>query len=391
MPSPVPERPGLLIRDPHQYSDTTLIIPPQLVECLRYFNGELTDLDLRAHLVRMTGSLQVGDLEQHLISTLHRAGFLEDDLFDRLRRERQQRFAAAAVREASHAGSAYPAEPAELRETLQRYIDTAASGPATGNLFGIAAPHISPEGGGRAYGAAYRALDSRCQDRVFVILGTSHYGAPARFGLTRKPFLTPLGEARTETSLVDRLARHAPAAVTMEDYCHATEHSIEFQVIFLQHRFGPGVRILPILCGSYIGSLLDNRRPEDDDAVKAFIAALGELAASENENLFWVLGVDMAHMGRRYGDSFPAVADEGVMREVAERDHRRIARIAEWDADGFWELVREKQDDLKWCGASAFYTLMRAIPDRRGRLLHYEQWNIDEQSVVSFGAISFFS
>ena len=30
--------------------------------------------------------------------------------------------------------------------------------------------------------------------------------------------------------LVDELAAAAPNAVRMEDYCHAVEHSIEFQV-----------------------------------------------------------------------------------------------------------------------------------------------------------------
>ena len=52
MPSPDPDRPGLLIRDVYRFSDATLIIPPALVECLRYFDGETTELDLRAELVR---------------------------------------------------------------------------------------------------------------------------------------------------------------------------------------------------------------------------------------------------------------------------------------------------------------------------------------------------
>src|SRR5439155_27361300 len=47
MPSPVPDRPGLLMRDSYRYSDVTLIIPPGLVECLRCFDGETTELELR--------------------------------------------------------------------------------------------------------------------------------------------------------------------------------------------------------------------------------------------------------------------------------------------------------------------------------------------------------
>jgi hypothetical protein len=60
------------------------------------------------------------------------------------------------------------------------------------------------------------------------------------------------------------------------------------------------------------------------------------------------------------------------------------------DAQGFWNLVQEnRDDDLKWCGSSAIYSFMKAVPQARATLRRYEQWNIDEQSVVSFAGISF--
>jgi predicted class III extradiol MEMO1 family dioxygenase len=97
----------------------------------------------------------------------------------------------------------------------------------------------------------------------------------------------------------------------------------------------------------------------------------------------------MAHMGARYGDEFAAEAGEGVMCEVAERDAARLDRINAGDADGFWELVRPNHDDLKWCGSSPFYAFMKTAPGARGTTLRYEQWNIDEQSVVTFAGMKF--
>jgi AmmeMemoRadiSam system protein B len=94
-------------------------------------------------------------------------------------------------------------------------------------------------------------------------------------------------------------------------------------------------------------------------------------------------------MGRRYGDRFEATADRGEMEAVARRDHSRIQRMEQGDAAGFWEQVRENHDDLKWCGASPIYTFLHAMPDARGALLHYQQWNIDEHSVVSFAGMKF--
>jgi hypothetical protein len=98
----------------------------------------------------------------------------------------------------------------------------------------------------------------------------------------------------------------------------------------------------------------------------------------------------MAHVGRRYGDAFDARSLEGPMSEVAQGDRRRIARIEKGDAEGFWDEVRgTERDALRWCGASAFYAFLRAAGPVRGETRLYEQWNIDEGSVVSFGALRF--
>ena len=387
MPSPIEERPGLLIRDNFQYSDAVLVIPPLLVQCLQCFDGEQTDLDLRRMLVDLTGELDVGPIVEHLSNSLSQAGFLQDDVYAALREAREREFAEAPVREPSHAGAAYPDEPDALRSTLNGYLAGSSAATADGNLIGIAAPHVSPFGGVESYRAAYGALSTEYKDKTFVILGTSHYGTPERFGLTRKPFLTPYGQARTDTGLVDQLAGQ-PAAL-MEDYCHAVEHSIEFQVVFLQHLFGPDISIVPILCGSYFRSMQRQGLPEDDEKVRRFLDGLGEIAAKRGRELLWVLGIDMAHMGRRYGDPLEAKANEGEMLRVSLRDQMRIERINAGDARGFWEQVRENEDDLKWCGSAPMYTFLKAVPEARGTLRHYQQWNIDEESVVSFSGMTF--
>jgi len=378
----------LLIRDPYQFSGSMLLIPPPLVASLACFDGEGTELDLRESLVQATGEIQVGPLEKHLVESLSNAGFLEDQAFDKLRQERIQSFTAAPRREASHAGSAYPDEPADARAQLNEFMRGAAA-PSGDSLVAIAAPHVSPFGGWESYRDAYAALAPAYSDRTFVVLGTSHYGQPDRFGLTRKPFVTPLGETLTDTSIVDRLAAAAPGAVNMEDYCHAVEHSIEFQVLFLQHIYGPDIKIVPILCGAFAHSVYHGGKPEQNEDVARFFDALRNVAADKSGKLFFVLGVDMAHMGRRYGDEFLARANDGEMLAAAERDHKRIDSVCASDADGFWSQVQEQQDDLKWCGSSPIYTFLKTVPNVRGDLRRYQQWNIDPESVVSFAALTF--
>ncbi len=394
MPSPVEDRPGLLLRDSLHYSDTVLIIPPDLIQCLTFFDGEKTERELHEMLYRASGDLRAGEIGDQMAAALSRSGFLEDECFAELREARHREFAEAPVRLAAHSGSGYPDNEPELTAVVNHWMERGPTeaegrGAQAGKLIGIAAPHVSPEGGFESYRAAYGHLGPELRDKTFVILGTSHYGEPDRFGLTRKCYATPFGEARTDTALVDELMRTAPDAIGMEDYCHAVEHSIEFQVVFLQSLFGADVKVLPILCGSYFPSIYGGGMPEEDDTVKRFLGSLGEIAAREESRLCWVLGVDMAHMGVRYGDEFEARADADEMLEVAARDRQRMERISQSDPHGFWELVRENRDELKWCGSSPFYTFMKVRPDVRGTVDRYQQWNIDAQSVVSFAGMSF--
>lgn len=395
-PSPDPRHPGLVIRDPMGYSDAILVIPPALVPALTLFDGSKTELDLKEFLYRTTGQLDTSDLVEHLLTALSRAGFLEDPSYEELKAKKQEAFAQSPVKLPSHAGSAYPAEANELQAWLNEHfskIPATEPAPQAGFL-GVAAPHVSPSGGWLSYCTAYAQLKSIPADRIFVILGTSHYGQPDKFGLTRKNYRTPLGEARTAVEYVDELAARAPDAVILEDYCHAVEHSIEFQVVFLQHVIAPDVTVLPILVGPFANALYnDHRLPEEAEPVKRFLDSLAELAVRESNRLFWILGVDMAHVGQRYGDGFAAKANQGRMVEVAQQDRERIEAIERGDARGFWDLVRRNRDPLKWCGSAPFYAFLRATEPLkvRGKLKQYEQWNIDPASVVSFAAIGFFA
>jgi AmmeMemoRadiSam system protein B len=388
MPSPVEDHPGLLIRDPFRYSPAIVVVPPPLVPCLALFDGAHEEDDLRRALEELTGEADVAPLLERLRVTLSDAGFLDDAPFADLRDARRRAFAGEPARRAAHEGTAYPGDPAELRALLDGYLRDCgeADPPPPGRLVGIAAPHVSPEGGWRSYGAAYRHLAAAAgPDRTFVVLATSHYGQPGTFGLTRKPYATALGATTTDVALVDRLAASGGPAVSIEDYCHSFEHSAEFQVVFLQHAFGGGVRVVPVLCGP----LAPSSSPDAAAAAEGFLAGLRDATAGRDDVVF-VLGVDMAHVGRRYGDRLATRAGDAVMSRVEALDRQRCALLARADREGFREALGQG-DPLKWCGSSAFYAFLNVAGPVRGSLLRYEQWNIDDASVVSFGAFAFHS
>jgi AmmeMemoRadiSam system protein B len=389
MPSPDEGHPGLLIRDPLGYSEGMLVCPPALVPFLRFFDGTRSVRDLAAALAEQGAGDAAQEVAEQMRVSLAGAGFLEDEAF-RLRQQRKHAaFAGASERAAAHAGSAYPAEPAALRQVLSEKVPAReAAGERPERLMAVAAPHASPDGAWPSYAAAYGLLGPDFAERTFVVLGTSHYGAANRFGLTRKPFRTALGLTEVDDVLVEEIAREGGPAVVAEDYCHAVEHSIELQVVFLQHVVSPRVRIVPILCGPF-PSRGPGTVPEQDEGVSRFLAALRRLREREGGRLFFVLGIYLAHVGRRYGDRLRARAGQGVLREVERGDRARLDRALSGDADRFWSRVAFAGDVLNWCGSSPLYTFLRAAAPARGHLLWYEQWQIDPESVVSCAGLAF--
>jgi MEMO1 family protein len=401
MPSPVEDRPGLLLRDPFGYTTAVFVIPPPWIAVLQCLDGEHSELDARAILTRMNGGVLVpGEPIREIVEVLRGGGFLETEELFAMKRAKEDAFRAAPVREPTHVGTAYPESEAGIRERFDPLLGATPSETGQKLPRALAAPHVSPEGGFDSYRAAYdlaeRANGDEDEDEAtFVILGTSHYGTPERFGLTRKPFRTPLGTVEVDEALHDELVREGGDAVIEEDYCHLPEHSIEFQVLFLQYRLhlrSPRpFRVLPILCGPFVDSLRNARTPESVDSNRRLFDALSRIADRRRE-LVWVLGVDMAHVGRRYGQRAAVRANSGSMIGVAERDRARLERVAAGDAAGFFELVHPGGDDLNWCGYAPLYTFLRAVApvlDLEGEVRHYQQWNIDEASVVTFAAMHF--
>jgi len=388
-PSPDRERPGLVIQDKNGFSDRQIIVPPLLVRVLEVFDGEQTDVDLRAALTRVTGELDNTELAAHFEQVLSESGFLRDDVFDRMREERFAAWRAVEQIEFSHAGPGnYPADrdgaEAALR-TWFRKVEREAAVPVRA----IAAPHASPEAVSGCYAAAYGRLAAGLSkeaalDKTFVILGTSHYGDIDKLGTTARPFVTPFGRSAVDQTAL--AAVRGPGAVD-EDYYFSMEHSVEFQVVFLQYLYGPDIRILPLLCGSYARSIYLGGAPEDNDEVRRYLDRLGDLNVKFGDRLVWVLGIDLAHVGRRYGDDRAYRA--GDIAEVEARDRRRLADIVGGRTEAFWADVQEGQDPLKWCGSAPLYTYLRAVPSAKGRLLDYRGWQIDQESVVTVGGMSF--
>jgi len=380
------------LRDPAGYVAEVIMLPVDLVEVLALFDGEHPISAIQAELLQRHGEQVARASLEQLIGELDAHGFLESPAFARRRAAIDDAFLGAPRRPASHAGGAYPDDPAELRSRMDGFF-TSPQGPGAvgdfqgGGVSGLIAPHIDFHRGGPAYAWAYRDLAERCDADLFVIFGTCHAGMADPFALTRKDYDTPLGPARVDREVVEALAARAGQDCFGSELAHRNEHSIEFQAVFLSYLYAGrrDIRIVPVLTSFAHEALARGQRPDDDPRVGRFLDALADLAGSGRRVAF-IAGADLAHVGPRFGDPQPVSPAE--LGTIDREDREMLRAVQAGDPEGFFESVRADGDRRRICGLSPIYTLLRVRAGAKGLLRQYGQWP-DPQGVVSFASVVF--
>jgi MEMO1 family protein len=361
---------------------------------VRYFDGRTTLDQVQARVLRETGQT-VSILElQTLVQQLDRAMVLDGPTFASFREDH----ARIEVRSAAMAGRSYPSNKLALKAELDRYF-TGPNGsgapskqaPASlNNLRGILCPHIDFGRGGPVYSWAYRELVERSDADVFVILGVAHQYCKNRFALTRKDFQTPLGTAKTNRAFVDHLAESAGSHLFEDELAHRTEHSVEFQVVFLQHLLGEqrDFTIVPVLVGSFHDLMIQGVDPIDDPEVRRMVEALRSAEAASGKKVAYIGGIDLCHVGPEFGDPNPV--DDATLGKIRTFDEAMLNRAARQDPSGWFGTAAEVENRWRVCGLAATYTMLHAIGPVNGRILRYDQAvNPTRTCCVTFASVAY--
>ena len=190
-------------------------------------------------------------------------------------------------------------------------------------------------------------------------------------GLTRKPFVTPYGEAVTDTNLVDELERKLGPAAVVEDYCHAIEHSIEFQVVFLQ-RFLFSAVLPPLLpcCAIPLDPPVFTRVGcRRTMKVAADFRSAGEMGARGRE-LLWVLGVQWRTWGSVMEDRMTAIWGAMRWRRWSGAIGCGIGANGSGDARQVLGFGSRSRTIRNGAGRRSIYTFLKAVSEARG-----SRWN----------------
>jgi len=381
-----PQGRAVCLRDPQGFSDEVLVVKPVTYFLLSLMDGNRDVGDLQADFLRRTGILLPRDQIREVTRRLGRALFLDDETFRRRRREVEEAFAAASARSAVHAGTAYPADPGELVRFLDGFLE-GVEGVAAVDPCGLIAPHIDIRQAGRCYAAAYASLRGSAARR-FVILGTAH--APLgghRFAACTKDFDTPLGPVPADGPALASLVEEVGDWILGGELSHRTEHSVEFQVLFLRHLFADReIRILPLLCGSLADLGAGPAGAAADPEEAALVGWLGEWVRREGAVV--IAGADLSHVGPKFGQSRPV--ERAHLAVLETHDRELLTLVESGDADGFLARIQTEEDAYNVCGVPNIYTLLRVLEGVRGRTVDYGVF-LEEAtaSAVSYSSLVF--
>ncbi len=215
------------------------------------------------------------------------------------------------VRASLIAGSWYPGNPQQLRQTIEQLFAQVSPTDVKGEVLGLISPHAGYVYSGQTAAYAYHAVRDQPFDTV-VVISPVHRVPVGRFAITSADaYQTPLGLVPLDQDLVQALADEVP--VNRVDY--DGEHSLEIQLPFLQVAIGD-LSLLPVMIGE---SSLD------------LAAELGEALVTvlSDRKALLVASTDMHHI-----DNYDQVVrrDQIVVDAIQSFDLQRVKKaLSPWD------------------------------------------------------------
>ena len=383
------DNPFVLVRDPLDLVEEGKAVPWPLYEFMTLLDGTHTVRDIQMALIRQKGGVLVGaDEVEALLAHLDDSFLLDTEKYRHAMENMVAQFAVKTVRPCSHSGRSYPDKPTDLKRMLDEILQDQSPAPKPDEkVVALVTPHIDLSVGSQVYGNGYQWLKHTSPSRV-VVLGVGHQMRGDLFCLTEKDFETPLGVVKNDRRKVNKLWDAGRSVISDNDFGHRAEHSVEFQVIFLQHLLpADSFTIIPVLCGPLMPSLSGYNRSAYIETAGPFLQALSDVVNHEGPDTLIVAGVDFSHIGPKFGHNMPATY---LQSQSEMHDKNLLTAFSNMQANVFWEESLKVKDQFNVCGFSAMACLMEVLPPSRGQVLDYAVWHEQPtKSAVSFAAVVF--
>ena len=385
----------MCLRDPLFNESSQLILSELAYYLITYFDGRTTVEEIIDTIKRNYGmQIDMGEF-LNLIEQLDAAYLLDNENYSMKVQKIEDAFNKSEIRQPHLSNLSYPGNKEQLETMLDNFYKEAEgniSNAANGELKGIISPHIDFNRGGISYARAYRELINQADADTYIIFGTTHYASNNNpFIFTKKSFSTPLGIVETDVEFIDKMEAECNWNLYEGEIFHRNEHSIEFQVVFLQHILNEKkpFSIVPVLCNSFHEFIKSGDSPSNDERINRFHNSLKRIINNYPRSVFIIAGVDMAHVGPKFGDTQPVNLDKKIW--IEQRDKESLHYTEKIDAEGFYRSVADEKDRRKICGLSSIYSLLNVIDASYGKVLDYDMAiETDTGSIVTFASAAFY-
>ncbi len=387
----------IMLWDPTRISTEKLIIPLSYFFVVQHFDGEHSLEQISTLYLKKFGEFLNPDSLYRLVDDLDDKLFLEGARFEAAREAAKTAYRESPVRKAFFAGKHYPEEKDKLLAQLDSFYSSK-EGPeikASVNrgkpIRGIVAPHYELREAGPIYAWAYKELKEAASPDLFVVLGTCHAGLDQLYALTDKDFVTPLGPVPVDRPILDRLRARMPATFFEEELSHQQEHTIEFQLPFIQHAKGleTPITVVPVLCSFSAAHVTNPQFAVERERIDLFVQVLREALATSGRPACLVASAELAHLGLRYGDSGPPT--DFAFHRCMQNDLEMLKHVEEGNAQAFAEYIAKEQDERRISGFASIYTLLKLLGESKGQVLRYDRGITDQfNSTVTYASMAFF-
>lgn len=369
----------MVLYDAAGLAEGNVALTPGAFMIVMMMNGENTLDDICSGFARQFGQALPGVRLVELLDQLDRSGMLESPLFDIRYEKMVQEYRDAAVRVSQSFADHVSAD--ELRSALVAVIDEGKTVTDGQRVAGLIAPHLDFDRGRPCYGEAYAQLRGQEGIERFVIVGVNHFGRSPTAVWTVKDFQTPLGLAETDRDFIDALRRRCGADLGVSELDHLREHSVELQVLLLQALRGDGsFRIVPLLCPDVCGPTGTEPPAGDGPGLDAFADALADVIAATSGRTCVLVGADLSHVGRRFGDE-DGLTDE-LLKRVEAEDAALLDLIGAGNADAMVARLRSTENVHRVCSGGSIYVLLRVLGGLPVRVLKYHQAVTEEENIA---------
>ncbi len=361
----------VLLRDPSALADEVLSMSLPALHVVSLIDGQRTCDQIREAFREQTGQALPSATLVNLLDALEESHFLEGAAFDQFYDDLVREYQDAPTRPMNSI-QGLGLNGNDLHQGLEQMFPWQTNGQSRRPIAGLIAPHLDYPRGQPCYQEAYATLAGQTHFERFVILGTNHFGRSTSVVATAKDFETQLGISTVDVPFLEQIEQRCGQSIRKYEFDHRREHSIELQVLLLQHLFNPGsFKIMPVICPSPCGPT--GTAPLEGDGVdlKDFAEILSDLIQEDDTPTCIIAGADLSHVGRFFGDT--ADLSDELLSNVRKRDESVLAHVRTNDPETFRQSVAAAENPTRICSAGCIYVLMTALPEIKPRLLKYHQ------------------